>query len=683
MSQEALDHYASMGYPSNPDYGDASAALKAMAADRVAARMVAAGVDPEAAIEAAFPAGDMTKDAQTALDEKSGAICRISDTGRFVVISNESLKYDQGKNPQNYWWSPDSGQLVAANPDRYPAAAAAAIPPIVGSDRFTFNLQNADGSLNPEVFNDLMRADQDNRGQVQLSAAYQFHSAGTPEAQQDVMRAASSNLIKNWAMSSNDNNTTALAIQQVAAKEFNLSEAEPWKLQMNGVSGGVLGADGKLDMTGVNSDITGLVNLSKDTQTLVNNAVEKNGDVYSAFVHAQYDETQATLAAHGVDSVDVYRGVRDYPAQFTNTAENLPVSEQPANQVQYKATMRPLSSWSTAAPVAKRFAGDYGVVTHARIPAENVLSLAYGTGNGCTNEHEVVVLGRPVDVLATRMSSAPKGWATALPKASQIIKSINLDNDDYSADWIKSLRWDLPTDSNDFLSAIGGRNQLNHFLSLPAAEAMPAALASALGVAKPHRLDKAFNPDQQRDEHGRWTSTGSSGDNLTIDDVKYYVENVQFNQQGKVLGRDANVEQNNASDGINHAGKCAQRGIRVDWGSSDPAVAKQADDMISNLLDQHPEANITEIGTSRSGQTEEQTWSNVAGQGVVAFTEGIDRTQPMLDRGADPSSDNPTDEEFKQWDKPQPSGSRIIVNPALSSNKDIIDFAISSSHENG
>ena len=69
--------------------------------------------------------------------------------------------------------------------------------------------------------------------------------------------------------------------------------------------------------------------------------------------------------------------------------------------------------------------------------------------------------------------------------------AINLDADLRNADWLRTMYWDLPEDPEIFLAVIGGRDNLAHFMTLPAAEAMPAALAEALHVTVPSPL-----PDQ-------------------------------------------------------------------------------------------------------------------------------------------------------------------------------------------
>jgi hypothetical protein len=61
---------------------------------------------------------------------------------------------------------------------------------------------------------------------------------------------------------------------------------------------------------------------------------------------------------------------------------------------------------------------------------------------------------------------------------------------DESADWIKSLSWDLPTNVDEFLRALGSMS-VEHFMTLPASKAMPAELINKLieyGHLKPQGL---------------------------------------------------------------------------------------------------------------------------------------------------------------------------------------------------
>ncbi len=68
----------------------------------------------------------------------------------------------------------------------------------------------------------------------------------------------------------------------------------------------------------------------------------------------------------------------------------------------------------------------------------------------------------------------------------------SLDADIQNADWTKTLSWDLPTEKDEFLVAIGGEKELAAFMKRPAAKAMPAtlrlALASADALAEAFRI---------------------------------------------------------------------------------------------------------------------------------------------------------------------------------------------------
>ena len=54
---------------------------------------------------------------------------------------------------------------------------------------------------------------------------------------------------------------------------------------------------------------------------------------------------------------------------------------------------------------------------------------------------------------------------------------INIDNNMENSDWIKSRTWDLPTTLYALLAIIGSSvEDVEHFLTLPAAKAMPEGL---------------------------------------------------------------------------------------------------------------------------------------------------------------------------------------------------------------
>ena len=57
--------------------------------------------------------------------------------------------------------------------------------------------------------------------------------------------------------------------------------------------------------------------------------------------------------------------------------------------------------------------------------------------------------------------------------------SLNIDINPRNADWLRTLHWNLPTDMAEFLRQIGP-DDVHHFMSLPAAEAMPSTLRAEL-----------------------------------------------------------------------------------------------------------------------------------------------------------------------------------------------------------
>jgi hypothetical protein len=96
------------------------------------------------------------------------------------------------------------------------------------------------------------------------------------------------------------------------------------------------------------------------------------------FVHAQYAETQDFLKSKGITELHLARGVK-HTEHKSGAAETVKLKLQPA------------SSFSTNYATAKQFAGSAGSICMVKVPISQVLS-TYGTGFGCTSEHEVVVL---------------------------------------------------------------------------------------------------------------------------------------------------------------------------------------------------------------------------------------------------------------------------------------------------
>lgn len=88
---------------------------------------------------------------------------------------------------------------------------------------------------------------------------------------------------------------------------------------------------------------------------------------------------------------------------------------------------------------------------------------------------------------------------------------INIDNNIANSDWLKQRTWDLPTTVKGFLNAIGGADKWEHFKTLPAYKPMPESLRHDVDAhVRAREAHKSFNPDQPRDENGRFTDGGAS-----------------------------------------------------------------------------------------------------------------------------------------------------------------------------
>ena len=193
-----------------------------------------------------------------------------------------------------------------------------------------------------------------------------------PELAKHFREEGVSRLIALWAKTSNgkgDSYGKSLTLQEAARREFGLQNTMQWAL-------------------------------TPEVQKSVDNAMKKNGDLYQAFLRAQYDSTQELLKSKGITKLPLYRGMA-WGSEF----------QKPDWAKQGGKTtleLRPLSSWTYNKSVAAKFArlgyevkghniGQNGNVIEATVPAERILSIP-ATGVGCLNENEVVVLGGKEEV---------------------------------------------------------------------------------------------------------------------------------------------------------------------------------------------------------------------------------------------------------------------------------------------
>jgi hypothetical protein len=214
-------------------------------------------------------------------------------------------------------------------------------------------------------------------------------------------------LIDTWASTSNDHNPASLMIQQVVSKTFGLTDT--------------------LEMADMNSVVDGDYEDRKAEDKLkANPALER---VLTAFVKAQYANTQAYLANKGITEVALQRGMDSEPirealrdfrmAHFERMIENGEIELKdsfegenrnddiagnidddefeetvPVGFLNARIKMRPLSSFTTKPFIADSFAMDVddGVVFTMTVPAKQIFSMPF-TGVGCLREREMVVLG--------------------------------------------------------------------------------------------------------------------------------------------------------------------------------------------------------------------------------------------------------------------------------------------------
>ena len=290
---------------------------------------------------------------------------------------------------------------------------------------------------------------------------------GTEEAKQLARYALVSKLIKKWAQTSNDSDAVALAIQDTAKSLFRLRNAAPWELDTTHLDAG---------------DIAYMERRRED------------GDkVFRRFLQAQYDLTQEMFKEMGIERITVYRGIKNKTDRAGRDLKSR------------RSVMRPLSACTTSPGVAYQFATEHhshpaGAIYEIVVPVTKVLS-TWVTGFGCTSEEEVVVLGGantatavdpatyPFTFYDPLGSNEPNG-ARVIPnvrvrlrrKSAQEPDTINFDDSDLNADWLRTMSWDLPRNPRYYIREHGDdlAKWFQHIMELPAGMAMPEDLRIAL-----------------------------------------------------------------------------------------------------------------------------------------------------------------------------------------------------------
>lgn len=181
-------------------------------------------------------------------------------------------------------------------------------------------------------------------------------------------------IIHQWAESSNDNSVWSLAIQQIVAKEFGLSDAAP---------ASIAGDDAKV----VDERAKELLAKYPQLEMFI-----------TAVVRQQYANTQAYFKSKGIKEVTLHRGL--ISADAGKRLKDLPEGEGSFTD---NAMLRPLSSFSADVDIADMFTlyqgvkpvlEGKGVRATVTVPVSQVFSTPF-TGIGSLPEYEFVVLGKP------------------------------------------------------------------------------------------------------------------------------------------------------------------------------------------------------------------------------------------------------------------------------------------------
>lgn len=197
---------------------------------------------------------------------------------------------------------------------------------------------------------------------------------------------------RDWAETSSDKAYRQVALQYTVAEEFGLDSA--------------IINDTLSDEQGLKVNPDAVWTLSQEAVKIqAADYYMDNAPMLHSYVRAVYQNTQQKLAAAGLDSVILTRGMTNYivpgdtPEQ-TRAMNPLFLVGKAGTTAERTVKMNPLSSWSAELFESKKFASTGAgyhsdtdaVVLGARVPASRVWSTAV-SGPGCWKEFEYIVLG--------------------------------------------------------------------------------------------------------------------------------------------------------------------------------------------------------------------------------------------------------------------------------------------------
>ena len=267
-------------------------------------------------------------------------------------------------------------------------------------------------------------------------------------------------IVQRWAVSSNDEDALSLAIQEIAARGGGLGEGVAVQANPSSSPESFVPASALQRPSRASPEMT--ADLQARTQRIANDPT--TGMVIAAALQSQYDRTQEYLAARGIISVELYRGLSHKPLAearraaldadpvvgkasraFQEADKNLKDLLRQASDwrqtsvrlnelnaaeavrdkleaelfsaernvaVRLRAGMRPLTSFSTDAQTALEFANgvQMGVASgsalllRASVAARQIYSTPL-TGSGCLSEQEAVVSANSLLIEYTNLAN--------------------------------------------------------------------------------------------------------------------------------------------------------------------------------------------------------------------------------------------------------------------------------------
>lgn len=226
----------------------------------------------------------------------------------------------------------------------------------------------------------------------------QLASKRSPHADDDQFAGV---FVQQWAGSSMDSHKHMVALQKVVNDKY---------------------GDGQWDIrTGPGS--TARANSYSSKKSAADEAEEliaEHRQAYEAFADAMYNNTQRKFKQLGIKKMTLYRGqdsaISDSGEQMSAWSYGQGTIPDGTN---FKARMQPMSSFSSAPSVAKKF-GSFRMQT--TVPVERIIA-SCKSGFGCLNEKEFVVIGTTTGMPVKRWANTPhKLDKTGAPKKLKMPK---------------------------------------------------------------------------------------------------------------------------------------------------------------------------------------------------------------------------------------------------------------------